>query len=289
MNDLMIKEENIKNMIYEVRGKQVMLDSDLAKLYNCANGTRTINLSVKRNVDRFPDDFYFQLTKEEYNNLKFQNETSSLNSHGGVRKLPYVFTEQGVAMLATVLRTSVAAQVSVSIMRAFVILRKYVSNNLLEQKYINNLVMEHDSDIKLIKESLDKLNNDKEYSGLFFNNQVYDAYSLLLDILGQAKEKITIIDNYIDKNLLDVLSKIDKDILIITNKYNNDDYEKYRRQYSNIKLEINNKIHDRFIIIDNEILYHSGSSFKDLGTKCFAITEIKDKKWLDKLLEWITD
>lgn len=282
MNDLIIKEENIKDMIYEVRGKQVMLDSDLAKLYKCSNGTKSINLAVKRNFDRFPSDFYFQLTDYEYNNLRFQNETSNMS-----RTLPYVFTEQGVAMLATVLRTSVAAQVSVSIMRAFVILRKYISNNLLEQKYINNLVMEHDSDIKLIKESLDRLNNDKEYSGLFFNNQVYDAYSLLLDILGQAKDKITIIDNYIDKNLLDVLSKIDKDILIITNKYNNDDYEKYRKQYSNIKLEINNNIHDRFIIIDDKILYHSGSSFKDLGTKCFAITEIKDKKWLDKLLEWI--
>lgn len=282
MNDLIIKEENIEDMIYEVRGKQVMLDSDLAKLYKCSNGTKSINLAVKRNFDRFPSDFYFQLTDYEYNNLRFQNETSNMS-----RTLPYVFTEQGVAMLATVLRTSVAAQVSVSIMRAFVILRRYVSNNLLEQKYINNLVMEHDSDIKLIKESLDRLNDDKEYSGLFFNNQVYDAYSLLLDILGQAKDKITIIDNYIDKNLLDVLSKIDKDILIITNKYNNDDYEKYRKQYSNIKLEINNNIHDRFIIIDDKILYHSGSSFKDLGTKCFAITEIKDKKWLDKLLEWI--
>lgn len=282
MNDLRIKEENIEDMIYEVRGKQVMLDSDLAKLYKCSNGTKSINLAVKRNFDRFPSDFYFQLTDYEYNNLRFQNETSNMS-----RTLPYVFTEQGVAMLATVLRTSVAAQVSVSIMRAFVILRKYISNNLLEQKYINNLVMEHDSDIKLIKESLDRLNDDREYSGLFFNNQVYDAYSLLLDILGQAKDKITIIDNYIDKNLLDVLSKIDKDILIITNKYNNDDYEKYRKQYSNIKLEINNNIHDRFIIIDDKILYHSGSSFKDLGTKCFAITEIKDKKWLDKLLEWI--
>ena len=282
MNDLMVKEENIKNMIYEVRGKQVMLDSDLAKLYKCSNGTKSINLAVKRNFDRFPSDFYFQLTDYEYNNLRFQNETSNMS-----RTFPYVFTEQGVAMLATVLRTSVAAQVCVSIMRAFVILRRYVSNNLFEQKYINNLVMEHDSDIKLIKESLDRLNDDKEYSGLFFNNQVYDAYSLLLDILGQAKDKITIIDNYIDKNLLDILSKIDKDILIITNKYNNDDYEKYRKQYSNIKLEINNKMHDRFIIIDDKILYHSGSSFKDLGTKCFAITEIKDKKWLDKLLDWI--
>lgn len=127
MNDVIIKEKIIiENLIYEVRGKQIMLDSDLARLYECANGTKSINLAVNRNIDRFPEDFYFQLTKEEYTNLKFQFETSNFsNNYGGVRKLPYAFTEQGVAMLATVLRTKVATQMSVSIMRAFVTMRKY--------------------------------------------------------------------------------------------------------------------------------------------------------------------
>ncbi len=127
MSNIIIKEnkvEEVENLIYEVRGVQVMLDTDLAILYECTNGTKDVNKAVKRNVERFPEDFYFQLTKEEYYNLKFQNGTSRINSHGGVRKLPYVFTEQGVAMLASVLRTNVASSVSVDIMRAFVIMKK---------------------------------------------------------------------------------------------------------------------------------------------------------------------
>lgn len=139
MNELEIEgNKNIKDMIYEIRGKQVMLDSDLAELYKCKNGTKTINLAVKRHIDRFPERFMFQITKEEYNNLKFQTETSSWNNHGGIRKLPYAFTEQGVAMLSAVLRTEVAEIVSIRIMDAFVAMRHYIGNNLLEQKYINN-------------------------------------------------------------------------------------------------------------------------------------------------------
>ncbi len=155
----LVKEEKIENMIYEVRGKQVMLDSDLAKLYECVNGTKSINLAVHRNAERFPNDFYFQLTPEECKNLKFQFETSK---HGGVRKNPYVFTEQGVAMLASVLRTPVAIKVSVNIMRAFVIMRKYISNKLIEQKYINNLVIKHEEDIKLLQESFNKFEEKKK-------------------------------------------------------------------------------------------------------------------------------
>ena len=143
---------NIKNMIHEIRGKQVILDSDLAKLYQCKNGTKTINLAVKRNIDRFPNDFYFQLTKSEYDYLKFQIETSSLNRYGGVRKLLYVFTEQGVAMLSSVLRTEVASKVSINIMRAFVEMRRYISSNLIEQKYINELIIKHEDRINVIEE-----------------------------------------------------------------------------------------------------------------------------------------
>ena len=137
MNNIIL-EDNIKieDMIYEIRGKQVMLDSDLAKLYKCVNGTKDINKAVHRNIERFPKNFYFQLLKEEYENLKFQNGTSSSSNHGGVRKLPYVFTEQGVAMLSSVLRTSIATQVSIKIMRAFVLMRKYISSNLIEQNYM---------------------------------------------------------------------------------------------------------------------------------------------------------
>ena len=158
MNNTIVKDEvNIENLIYEVRGVQVMLDSDLAKLYGCVNGTKTINQAVKRNVDKFPDDFYFQLTKNEFFNLKSQVGTSSWNDYGGIRKLPYVFTEQGVAMLATIIKTKVATEMSITIMRAFVAMRKYISSNLIEQKYINNMVLEHDSQIKLLQNTFNKL------------------------------------------------------------------------------------------------------------------------------------
>ena len=148
LNLLSIENKSIEECIYNIRGQQVMLDSDLARLYKCKNGTKAINQAVNRNIERFPKDFYFQLTEKEYNNLKFQIETSSSkNNYGGVRKLPYVFTEQGVAMLATVLRTEVASKMSVAIMRAFVVMRKYISSNLIQQKYINNQVLKNTEEI----------------------------------------------------------------------------------------------------------------------------------------------
>ncbi|MBQ9853659.1 MAG: ORF6N domain-containing protein [Bacilli bacterium] len=155
MNQLLIKDKKrIENMICEIRGKQVMLDSDLAKLYQCKNGTKSINLAVNRNIERFPSNFYFQLTKKEFENLKFQFETSSSN-YGGIRKLPFVFTEQRVAMLSSVLRTEIASNVSIEIMRAFVEMRKYISTNLIEQKYINNMVLEHNERISLLEKTFD--------------------------------------------------------------------------------------------------------------------------------------
>ena len=290
MNEVIEKEEiKIENMIYEIRGKQVMLDSDLAKLYQCKNGTKTINLAIKRNNDRFPEDFYFQLTNEESKDIWFQIETKNkkIETRGGKYNNPHVFTEQGVAMLSSVLRTEIASKVSIRIMRAFVEMKKYLSSNLLEQKYINNQVMKNTEDIKLLQESFDKLNNIKEYDGIFFDGQVYDSYSLLIDIFNTANNNITIVDNYIDKKILDILRNINKDILIITNKYKTCDYDKYKLQYNNIKLKINNNIHDRFIIIDNKQLYHVGASLKDLGKKCFGINKIENKEWLNNLLTFI--
>ena len=279
----MLEEKlDIKKMIYEIRGKQVMLDSDLAKLYQCKNGTKSINQSVKRNIQRFPNDFYFQLTLEEYNSLKSQIGTSSSNDYGGIRKMPYVFTEQGVAMLATVLRTEVASVVSINIMRAFVEMRKYISTSLIEQKYINNLVLEHDEKIKIIEETFNSFEGKNNH--LFFKGQMYDAYSLMIDIFNKSKKEIIIIDNYIDKNILDILRNTNKKIIVVTNQYNNKDYLKYKNQYNNIDLIINNDFHDRFIIIDRETLYHCGASFKDLGTKCFEITKMNDKEYLNSLL-----
>ena len=271
-------------MIYEIRGKQVMLDSDLAKLYKCKNGTKTINLAVKRHINRFPKRFMFQLTKDEYYEiLRFQFETLELEQGKYSKYLPYVFTEQGVAMLATVLRTPVAEEVSIRIMDAFVAMRKYISTNLIEQKYINDLVLKDSKRIDLLEDAFSSFKEKNNH--IFFEGQIYDAYSLMMKIFEKAESSIIIIDNYIDKNILDILSKTNKQVTLITNKYKIQDYEKYKEQYNNITLAVNNSFHDRFIILDKKDLYDSGASFKDLGKKCFAITKIESKEILDSLLD----
>ena len=282
MDNIILKEKvKIEDMIYEVRGKQVMLDSDLAKLYHVE--TKVFMQSVKRNIDRFPSNFMFQLTKSEFISLRSQIVTS--NRRGGRRYNPYVFTEQGIAMLASVLRSKIAINTSIKIINTFVMMRKYISNSLIEQRYINDLVLEHEERLKVVESTFSSFKEKNNH--LFFEGQIYDSYSLLIDIFNKAKKEIIIIDNYIDKNILDILSKLDKNIIIITNKYNNGDYNKYKIQYSNVKLVVNNSFHDRFIIIDKKILYHCGSSFKDLGNKCFEITKIEEKDILVSLLNKI--
>ncbi len=284
MNNITLTNQiNIEDLIYEIRGKQVMLDSDLAKLYNCTNGTKEINQAVKRNIEKFPEDFYFMLTEQEYTNLKSQFVTSSLNSYGGRRNTPHVFTELGVAMLSSVLKTEIANKVSVNIIRAFVNMRKYIKTNLIEQTYINNLVLEHDTKINKI---LDKLDNTVK-NHIFFKGQIYDAYSLLLDIINKSKQEIIIIDNYADKKLLDILTKTNKQITLYTKNTNEELIKKYQTQYNNLTIIKKDNLHDRFIIIDKKILYHSGASFKDLGKNCFAINEVEDKTILENLLTYL--
>ena len=250
MNNTIVKDEvNIENLIYEVRGVQVMLDSDLAMLYECANGTKTINQAVKRNIDRFPKDFYFQLTKNEFLNLKSQFGTSSWNDYGGVRKLPYVFTEQGVAMLATVLKTSVASKMSVAIMRAFVAMRRYISSNLIEQKYINELVLEDYEKIEILENSFQKFEEKRKINEIYFDGQIYDAYSKIQDIFKETKNELIIIDGYADNTLLDIIKRLDINVTIITkynNLLNNQDIMKYNKQYHNLKVIYDNSFHDRY-------------------------------------------
>ena len=227
MQELIINDKKIEDMIYEVRGKQVMLDSDLAKLYNCTNGTKDINKAVKRNIDRFPVDFYFKLSEDEYKIYsRFQNGTlnKSGNKRGyNIKYLPYAFTEQGVAMLASVLRTEVAVETSINIMRAFIVMRKYMPINLLEQQNINNLLLRHDEDIKNIKEdvkllhiSFEKFEEKKVINEIYFNGQIYDAYSKIKDILNEAKEDLVIIDGYVDKSILDMIKDVKDTVRIIT-------------------------------------------------------------------------
>ena len=268
MNELIDKEQiKIEDMIYEVRGKQVMLDSDLAKLYQCANGTKDINKAVKRNIERFPDDFYFQLTEREKQLLRFQNGATNMS-----RSLSHVFTEQGVAMLSSVLKSDVASNVSVNIMRAFVLMRKYISTNLLEQKYINNQVMKNTEDIKLLQDSFSKFESNKKVNEIYFNGQIYDAYSKIIDILNEAKEELIIVDGYADKYTLDLIKILSVQvILIVKNKslLTETDVKKYNSQYDNLKIVYDDTFHDRYFIIDKQEIYHCGTSINRIGTKLF--------------------
>ncbi len=276
MNEI-IEKENIENKIYEIRGVQVMLDSDLAKLYHCVNGTKTINQAVKRNIARFPDDFYFQITTEEYNNLKSQIGTSSYNNYGGARKLPYAFTEQGVAMLATVIHTKEAALISINIMRAFVKMRHFIIENkdiYMSLSNINNKLIEHDEKLDYLFSKFDK----KEQ--LFLPNTEYDAYSNFISIFKEAKKELIIVDSYADITLLDIIKKIKCNVILITkdnNRLSNTDIEKYSKQYHNLTIIRNNDFHDRYFIIDNKIIYQSGTSINNAGTKTFSINLLEDE------------
>ena len=291
MNNLVKDETNIENLIYEIRGVQVMLDSDLAKIYECVNGTKSINLAVKRHINRFPERFMFQLTKDEYwNILRFQSETLELEQGKYSKYLPYAFTEQGVAMLATVLRTPVAEEVSIKIMDAFVAMRKYISTNLLEQKYINNLVIEHDSKIKLLQESFEKFNEEKKVNEIYFDGQIYDAYSKIQEIFKEAKNKLVIIDGYADTTILDIIKRLNIQVSIIT-KPNNlltmQDIAKYNRQYNNLTVKYDNTFHDRYFILDDSVVYHCGASINRIGYKTFSTTKINDDEVCKSLINKI--
>ena len=274
-----MKTELIENMIYEFRGKQVMLDSDLAKLYECKNGTKEINQAVKNNPEKFPDRFAFRIDEMECSNLKSKILTSNLR--GGSRKGHMLFTEQGVAMLATILRTKKAVQVSIPIMDAFVKMRHLISNNLIANN-IEYKLIDHDNRIKLLEETFNSFKEQNNY--IFFEGQIYDTYSLLLDIFNKSKEEIIIIDNYANKELLDIISKTNKKIIIISSNMDEILINKYMNQYDNLKIINNDSFHDRFIIIDKKILYHCGSFFKDLGKKCFGINKIEDRDLLEKII-----
>ena len=189
MNEIVLeKTEIIKDLIYEIRGKQVMLDSDLAKLYQVE--TKRINEAVKNNQDKFPERFSFVLTNEELGDLRSKFSTSSLIAHGGRRYAIRVFTEQGVAMLATILKSKVATQVSIAIMDAFVLMRKYLSNNLIEHQNLYDLVLEDHHRINKLEDTFQKFEEKRKVHEIYFDGQIYDAYSKILDIFSRAKEEI---------------------------------------------------------------------------------------------------
>lgn len=259
-------------------------------MYQCANGTKTINQAVLRNLDRFPEDFYFQLTKDEFNNLKSQVGTSTSTKHGGVRKIPHVFTEQGVAMLSSILRTNVATKVSIDIMRAFVAMRKYISSNLIEQKYINSMVIKHDSDIRLLQETFNKLESKEIKNEIYFNGQIYDAYSKIMNIMSKAKTELIVIDRYADRTFLDMIKNFSFKVILITKsntKLSTLDIEKYNSQYHNLTIIYDDTFHDRYFILDKEIIYHCGASINHAGSKTFSINKLEDNIVKETLLKKI--
>ena len=273
---------NIKNMIYEIDGKEVMLDSDLAQLYNVA--TKRINEAVKNNPDKFPRRFSWILSEEEKNNLWSKFSTANISSMS--RSNPRVFTEQGVYMLATILKSKTAIEVSIRIMDTFVKMRHYINynKNVLPRRF---LLLEDkvDENTKRIDELFDKFNPKViTKNSIFFKNDIYDAYSVLLEILNLSREEVIIIDNYMGKTLLDELRNINRKIIIISSNINDTLKKKYIKQYNNVTFKNNDSYHDRFIIIDRKRIFHCGASFKDLGKKCFAINEIENKVESDKLI-----
>ena len=280
--DKVVENQRVDNLIYEIRGTEVMLDSDLARLYECVNGTKTINQAVKRHINKFPERYMFQLTKEEYLSLKSQMGTSKVSSVGGVRKLPYVFTEQGVAMLATILHTKVADVISMKIIDAFIYMRKYLS-----RENSNNILISHEERILKLEESFNKFSNKQK--SIIYEGKIYDAYSILLDIFNEAKDEIIIIDNYFNKELLDTLRYVDKKIIIMSKNYNEELIKKYKSQYKNIMLVNDNSFHDRYIILDRKEVYTSGMSLKDIGKKYSYINKINESIFIVELLKRVSN
>ena len=289
MNEVIIRDETkIEDMIYEVRGKQVMLDRDLAFLYNVE--TRVLIQKYKRNIERFPTEFCFQMTDDEFKNWKSQTVMSN-NDRIGLRRAPYVFTEPGVAMLSAIIKSNIAISISIRIINAFVSMRKYISTNLIEQKYINNQVMKNTEDIKLLQDSFKKFEEKRKINEIYFNGQIYDAYSKIVDILNEAKKEIIIIDAYADKTILDMISKTKTNTLLITKKHNSLselDISKYNEQYNNLKIIYNNTFHDRYIILDNTTVYHLGTSINHAGSKTFSINILIDEFVINELINKIS-
>ena len=266
----------IEKSIYTIRGLQVMLDSDLAEMYQVE--TKVLNQAVKRNLDRFPKEFRFQLTHTEMNHLRSQFVTSS-STHGGRRVLPFVFTEQGVSMLSAVLRSEIAVKVSIQIIQAFVAMRKTLGQlHGVIQRLEGVEIKQLQTDRKL-EQVLKALENDQPAKqGIFFEGQLFDAHVFACDLIRVATKTLVIIDNYVDETTLLLLSKRKKQVSCtvhtrITAALQRD-LEKHNQQYPAIALLENRSSHDRFIIIDNTQLFHIGASLKDLGNKCFAFSRM---------------
>lgn len=288
-NLTIVENREIQNMIYTIRGKQVMVDSDLAELYKVTTGN--LNKAMKRNLLRFPEHFCFQLTELEYENLRFQNGiSSSNNNYGGRRYMPYVFTEQGIAMLSVVLKSDVAVEVSIKIMNSFVEMRNFLLSNKEMFSRLDRVELKQLETDKKLEEVFNYIASNTEVKqNIFFDGQIYDAFSFIVGLIQKAKKEIILIDNYVDINTLNILCKKNKNVKIkiytsgkgnLTTK----DINKFNAQYEELIVKINTDFHDRFLIIDKVEVYHIGASIKDAGKKSFGITKIEDKDLVKSLV-----
>ncbi|MBR6154947.1 MAG: ORF6N domain-containing protein [Treponema sp.] len=295
-NEISILEENsIRSKIHVIRGQQVMLDRDLAVLYLVE--TKVLNQAVKRNIVRFPENFMFQLNDTEFENWRSQFVTSNSDKMG-LRRPPYAFTEQGVAMLSAVLKSDTAVRVSIQIMNAFVSMRHFLQNNaeiFVELNAMRQHQVDTDVHLKETDNKIDKLftlmdkYNIKETQGIFFQGQIFDAYAKFESFLSAAKKEIVLIDNYVDLSILQRLAKKKKsvNVTIYTDpktKLTAQDVQTFNSQYPTLTLNYTTKTHDRFLIIDNATIYHIGASLKDLGKRCFGFS-ILDSSFIPMILK----
>ena len=308
MDVVTLEENSIRSKILVIRGQQVMMDRDLAEIYGVE--TRVLNQAVKRNSMRFPEQFCFQLTREEINDMKKEYPVIShfvispdtknnmfVGQEGGTRKLPYVFTEQGVAMLSAILKSETAIKASIQIMTAFVEMRHFLTTNsqlfqridFIEKRQIECNVHQNEIDKKVdeLFTLMDKYNVE-DVQGIFFQGQIFDAYAKFESFLAKAKKQIILIDNYVDLSVLQRLTKKNKgvNVIIYTEpkaKLTAQDVQTFNSQYATLTIKYTTKTHDRFLIIDNSTLYHIGASLKDLGKKCFGF-EILDSSYIPMIL-----
>lgn len=291
LQEIMTSDNTIRNLIFVVRGQQVMMDSDLAALYQVE--TKVFNQAVKRNIARFPDAFRFQLTDGEYADLRSQIVTS--NGRGGRRYLPYVFTEQGIAMLSAVLNSDIAIQVSIHIMTAFVEMRRFLANNSVLFQKISEVNWRQQEYEKRTDERFEKVfdyiaEHNEVKQKIFFDGQIYDAFSLLVELVGRAEKSIILIDNYVDVDTLNILAKKKRNVNVCIytvkqTKLTAADVRNFNRQYPKLEVKYTGVFHDRFLILDDDCTYHIGATLKDAGTKCFAISLMEDRRIVKEILQ----
>lgn len=290
---IILDENDLKNKIYTIRGVQVMLDSDLAQIYGYE--TKRFNEQVKNNIERFDEDFRFQLTQDEVDVLRSKFSTTNISTMS--RSLPYAFTEQGIYMLMTVLKGELAVKQSKTLIRLFKQMKDFVLTNsqlFAEIDSIKKHLIESDLHHKENDKRIDELftlmdkYKIKEKQGIFFQGQIFDAYAKFESFIQSAKKEIVLIDGYVDLTVLERLAKKQKgvNVLLYTDsktKITNLDVQKFNAQYPTLTLNFTSKMHDRFLIIDNSVLYHIGASLKDLAKKCFAF-EILDSSLIQSVL-----